>query len=1083
MSSSPTEEEAMAPAAIRTSDNGRMGILIPPTEVEGASLVGKDDSNVDLDDKDRQNDGNGEANAIIIEAGTAGDPNRNIELIATAITEDYHLDDSFESPSAVKDSIAVLATSYGFVVRKQGMSIVCNRAYRLQKGKQNKTDTGSTGTATLRNTPSLECGCSFKISFSYSELTTAYERAETKSKKNRHSDKVHITGIHAKHDNGCFPSVQQAKHCLRASGALIDKTSASALIAVNLVRSTHVSAKVLRNLLQDAVPHNFVLTPQDIVNFRLWAMENGDRIQNEHGATFPLNQQIMVRILAGDCVEYKDLTLSQPALFDAAAILRQVLADQLASEQGPHLLNYLELLKTKDSGFDYRVAWSTDDKVVGVVWQTSSMRANFSRYGECLFMDFLKRKLNDINWPYIGPCVLDGYKTVRVVAEGIFASEREDAYTFVLRSLFEMSVNTRSKDNVHAVFADGFFSDDILNKAGIGDTCKYFWDQYHLWNSDWPQFFGGAFAGQLLESLRNMIYARSEIDFEAAFQESKRLVGSNPRFLDYVIDLGANRDRYASYAVEAAKGTLFRHGSSHAEQNNSSVVKHLGDHLYEDPAKEVELLLKREGRQDQLASTHVSRHSLHAVGESRVLADKGAPIELQQAKTALTDWAYELFHSSWTLHLSYEVEVDVNDNSVHRVWHPRNPNKVRTLSQNAGCNCSMRNSLLAMCGHEIAVRHVQGVPRFSADCFAKRWHQLDNTEYIPRGGLDATTSSRTDNRGDLDRQAITNSNLDDNTGNNDDDTNNNDDGNDIDSNIEPDQAMPTSYSYKQMVRIACELAAAAVASKDDVETMGYLQNGLQAIYAKSDQNSNGTSTLQKEETLRQFAHRFNRSMSFKRQDRSISQRWMDQLGSSMPLSQNQHSIPKSSWQGAPPMQLPRQPVALLSGPQLRHSSKKRLRSAYEQSQTGFSQGSTGVRQCGFCGESGHTKPKCSAKQAIGDVLDETAVRALANFIVTQCVLLDQPDRQLVPSSAATLVDLPDSKSVRSICYHGMFYQSQNLPNKEPYYCKLSLYDERGLKPHHYVDEHYFINVRAVSEWMIRTLKNPKIFVFTQRLEE
>ncbi len=102
------------------------------------------------------------------------------------------------------------------------------------------------------------------------------------------------------------------------------------------------------------------------------------------------------------------------------------------------------------------------------------MRAAFARYGECLFLDFIKRKLNRLNWRYIGPCVIDGYKKVRVVAECILVSERAASYVFVLRSLFEMSENCRTKECVYAVFADGFFSDDILTASGIGDTCRFF---------------------------------------------------------------------------------------------------------------------------------------------------------------------------------------------------------------------------------------------------------------------------------------------------------------------------------------------------------------------------------------------------------------------------------------------------------------------------------------------------------------------------------------------------------------------------------------------------------------------------------
>lgn len=1033
----------------------------------------------------------------------------NIKKIEKAIADNYQVKDFFTSPAVLKSSLAEVANRYGFVVRLQGMSVVCNRASRAGKEKVNSEIIDRSSATNSRDTTSIDCGCPFKISFNYSESLTAYERAEASPKMTRHSDKIHITRINASHDNGCFPSVQQAKHCLRVSGALVSKESAAVLVAINLVNSTIVSPKVLRKLLQSAVPRNLVLTSQDVVNFRLWARKNGDRIQNEHGAIVPLHQQNVARILAGECVEYKELSLTQPALFEAAAILREVLAGQLATEQGPHLLNYLELLKTKDEGFDYRIAWSQDNKVVGVVWQTSTMRANFSRYGECLFLDFMKRKLNCINWPYIGPCVIDGYKKVRVVAEGIFASEREDAYTFVLLSLFEMSGYTRLREDVHAVFADGFFSDTILEKAGIGATCKYFWDQYHLWNSDWPKFFGGAFAGPLLDSLKGMLYAKSDVRFEAALIESKNLVRTNPRFLDYVTNLGANRGRYATFAVEAAKGTLKRHGSSHAEQNHASVIAHIGDHLYEDPAKEVELLLQRQAHQDQIMSQHVSKHSLVAVSERKALSDRGAPQELQQAKTTLSDWGYDLFHESWSLHLSYMVELDVENN--YRVWHKNQPDKVRTVSHSSGCDCTTRMSLLAMCCHEIAIRRVQGLSTFSQNLFARRWHQLSDTEYIPRV-TENPNADRVSLKNDNDTIVNTEADIRNNGG----DENYDDASNDL-----LHEPMPASYSYKELMRAASELVVAALSRKADNELMGYIQNGMQTMYGDSvgDQTST-TKSLQGEESLREFAHRFNRSMSFRTQDRSItlsqnaqrqsteqltllSQNTRMQFTSLPPTSQMQqpltqiHQIQQTSSETQQTQQLPvlqaeptlallapqsqTQPT-LLSCPQHRNTSKKRLRSAYEQSKSGLKQGSKGVIQCGFCQVPGHTQRTCEAKEAIGDALNVTAVRTLSNFIVTQCALEGMPDQQLVPSSANILLHIPDSKSVKSICYHGIFYQRQDLPNKTSHFCKLSLYDDRGLKPRNYREEHYFINVGAVSEWMIQTLNHSRKFVFTPHFE-
>ena len=411
----------------------------------------------------------------------------NINMIATEIMAGFKLNDSYSCHENLRAPLTLIATNFGFVIRRQGMSFVCNRNGPPVVNEKDNEDTTSRERKTW-----LRCNCPFKISFNFSEKPTAFERAE--GQKGPKSQKIHITAVNPYHGNGCDPSPTQAVHCTRISGALINKNSESALMAVNLVNTTHVQAHVLRKMLEPSVPRNVELTSKDICNFRLWAKKNWSKIQNDQGVTLPLNDANVKTILAGGCVEYNNLSFTQPAMYESAAILNELLAANLDAEQGPHLLNYLELLKVKDRGFDYRVAKALDGKLVGVVWQTSSMRANFARYGDCLFLDFMKRKLNSINWPYIGPAVIDGYKKVRVVAEGIFVSERKSAYAFVLNALFDMSEGCRGKDEVYAVFADNFFSDDILEMAGIGDTCKYLWDQYQLSFQNFLQLLGKAYS-------------------------------------------------------------------------------------------------------------------------------------------------------------------------------------------------------------------------------------------------------------------------------------------------------------------------------------------------------------------------------------------------------------------------------------------------------------------------------------------------------------------------------------------------------------------------------------------------------------
>ena len=56
------------------------------------------------------------------------------------------------------------------------------------------------------------------------------------------------------------------------------------------------------------------------------------------------------------------------------------------------------------------------------------MRYNWEQYGFCLFLDAMKRDLNNIKWPYISVVTIDSYEQVRCCCEDIVSSERIDAY-------------------------------------------------------------------------------------------------------------------------------------------------------------------------------------------------------------------------------------------------------------------------------------------------------------------------------------------------------------------------------------------------------------------------------------------------------------------------------------------------------------------------------------------------------------------------------------------------------------------------------------------------------------------------------
>ena len=73
-----------------------------------------------------------------------------------------------------------------------------------------------------------------------------------------------------------------------------------------------------------------------------------------------------------------------------------------------HVFRFLNKLKEVDSGFKFHVYKADDNSATGYVYQTSDMRRIFECYGNFLSLDMMKRKQNDLRWPYFGTFVVDG---------------------------------------------------------------------------------------------------------------------------------------------------------------------------------------------------------------------------------------------------------------------------------------------------------------------------------------------------------------------------------------------------------------------------------------------------------------------------------------------------------------------------------------------------------------------------------------------------------------------------------------------------------------------------------------------------
>jgi hypothetical protein len=143
-----------------------------------------------------------------------------------------------------------------------------------------------------------------------------------------------------------------------------------------------------------------------------------------------------------DLLNCKSLDADEEIMVGTEA-LAMIVKDILRSsyrESGSHwrVEKLLSGCKETMSGFDYRVAYNPDGAPTGVVWMTKEMRVAWLRYGNLVFLDSQKRQMNKLHWPYIGPTVMDNELTIDVICESLVLQEEDQAYAFVMQSLFEM---------------------------------------------------------------------------------------------------------------------------------------------------------------------------------------------------------------------------------------------------------------------------------------------------------------------------------------------------------------------------------------------------------------------------------------------------------------------------------------------------------------------------------------------------------------------------------------------------------------------------------------------------------------------
>ena len=269
---------------------------------------------------------------------------------------------------------------------------------------------------------------------------------------------------------------------------------------------------------------------------------------------------------------------------------------------------YLELMRQGAKGFAYELAVDEDGTIMGIVWQTATMRDNIERFGKYQSIDMMPRGINILLWQYISVAMYNELDQVCLGCEGIILWEKKKAYAFLVQFLAKNTPKLKLED-VKVISGDGFFDQAMIEEFGYVNA-RFIADWYHLFDSGLDKMFGKACKKLLDAHLPQLIKAESEAHFEHVLASAFSLLRSQPspnaqweHDLQKFADL---RSTYAQYCLDAIPGSRGRHGSSPVKQNHSSALCYLNDgvrgenHYCEDP---VTLIKDLHGRQ----WTHVQK--------------------------------------------------------------------------------------------------------------------------------------------------------------------------------------------------------------------------------------------------------------------------------------------------------------------------------------------------------------------------------------------------------------------------------------------------------------------------------------------
>ena len=605
-----------------------------------------------------------------------------------------------------------LANMWGFQVKTSGKNFICvyggkdrSNEYKSQVDESKRRK---------RSQPLSACGCLFKIvtGFVPNENQKKALREKTIKSYDRKNTVVQVlTGCCFEH-NGHDLDKASLIVAKKSSGAYSLNKLPRALMEtlVSVVAFSSGESRQIRKIVRQFVPEDLPVSQHDVSNFRAAARRAylaGDitlATMSDNGRSTKFSG------LDGD----SDIRLCSD---EATKRAREILLSTMQNSSDTWVaIRYFNNLASRDPNFAYEVAEDDQGRPIGVWWMTGEMKRAWFRYGDSLYLDSMKRQMNSLHWPYIGPVVLTSELNVQVVCECIIIEESLPAYAFVLNNLFKNGAS-RPKETLKIIFGDCLLTEGLLEMIGLSKMDTHmFWDHFHLQTFVWPTALGKELYSRISHDAIAMLNSESMESFKTACEAITRVLLPYPDKYAYFKEGYMDKpERFAAFMIDQVKLSLCRRGDTPAESNHSSINTHLGGGGVRQLAEQVHLLLER---QHEIVTTrHNSNTKYHTdcIILARQMKNDASNAEAIQT---LSSFGYNNWCEQRLRAKEYQC-VPGEDGSNIIKWMGSNAVKSHTILKNGRCTCSTQVAMGFQCRHEICM--LGG--RFVKELFADRHFQ------------------------------------------------------------------------------------------------------------------------------------------------------------------------------------------------------------------------------------------------------------------------------------------------------------------------------------------------------------------------